>query len=272
MELDKGNIKSKKRKHRYIEAKADRIPYLMNNWKKDLEIGVNSIEEMFINAVNEMNLEKVKFIINNGFIDFNNECPPHMQLVEDEYFYGSFGSIYDKAIYECLYSHVCYSHGVYMEIANELLKCNKVNYDLFYVTLSYCFDWYEKKFFNILGKVSKENSEIMSMLDRYIAIVYSDYESIDEFISVFDKIIISNGVSINHFPNLFINACWLDNKELVEFFIENNFDYRSDFDKDTMDEIIIDSSIDCKSIIQVAYNLSQIEGSKEVQQVLEKYM
>lgn len=77
---------------------------------------------MFITAVNEMKLEKVKFIINNDFIDFNNECPSHMQLVEDEYFYGDYGSIYDKAIYECLYSHVCCAYGGYMEVANELLN------------------------------------------------------------------------------------------------------------------------------------------------------
>lgn len=264
----KRNKKNGKKKRQYCIVSADKSPYSIEDWEKEINSDFEnvSIEEIFIGAVDEMKLEKIKFIVKNDFIDFNKECPLHMQSDEEEYPYGS---IYDKAIYESLSKLIYSDYDGYMEVVNELLKCKKINYNLLYATLPYCYEWFEKKFVDIITKVSNSSSEIFLVLDRYLSSVYT-YEDVSNFISIFNKLIISNGININYFPNLFISACWLDYKELVEFFIENKFNYNSNFNKDTMDEVIVDSSKNCETIIQVAYNLVKMEGAKEVLCLLEK--
>lgn len=266
------NKKDKKRKRHYFIVAADRTPYTMQDWETEVDSDINSygVKETFIDAVAQMKLEKVKFIMNSDFMNFNKECPSYMQDNENGYCYGS---IYDKAIYECLSNYIYTDYGGYMEVANLLMKCRKVNYDLLYATLICLLQWNENRFKKIITKISKNNSKAFLELDRYFCTVYDDYEDISDFISKFTENILNNEISINYFPNLFVYACWSDNKELIEFFISNNFNYHVDFDRNTMDEILVKSTLNyCDSILQVAYKLSKLEDSKEALLILENLM
>lgn len=257
------NKKTKKRKHHYMYIPADKSPYTMNMWEEEINSEyIDNIEEIFIEAVKDMKLEKVKFMINDDFMGFNNECPSSMQDNYDDENEYPYGSIFDKAIYECL-NYYLYTDSIgSMDIFNTLLNSGKINYNLLFVSLPYCFEWFKKKFTYFITRIDKDNLQILSILDKHLVLNYCNNDNTDDFILDFNKYIMDNDIGINYFPNLFITACWSDNEKLVKIFIENKFNYNIDFNKEFMDEILLGDYINYnETVIKVAYNLSKLENN-----------
>lgn len=210
-----------------------------------------------------MKLEKVKFILSNNFMDFNKECPSHMQDYYDDNREYIYGSVFDKAIHECL-NYFLYTNSMgSMDILEILLNSNKINYNLLFISIPYCFKWFEKKFVYFIKRINIENTKIFSMLDKYLVPIYYESEYNKNFISKFNKYIIENKLSINYFPNLFISACFSDDEEFVKFFIENKFNYNIKFNNELMDEIISEDIINYnETVIKLVYNISKLENNK----------
>lgn len=267
------NKKTKKIKHRYMYIPADKSPYTMDMWNEEVAFMYdNDIDEIFIEAVKEMKLEKVKFMLNSGFMDFNNECPYYMQDYYDDEHEYVYGSIFDKAIYECL-NYLLYTDCIgSMDIFNALLNSGKINYNLLFISLPFCFEYFEKKFVYFIKRIDNDSTKIFSILDKHLVSIYYNTEDSKNFILKFNKYITDNNINIDYFPNLFISACWSDNEEFVKFFIENDFNYNIKFNKELMDEIILSDNINYdETVIKVAYNLSKLEGIK-IQHFLETLM